>query len=60
MPNFKHQKVSGKSSGTNETFKKDGYAKGPVPGFMQGTKVGKTNHKGYTGPSVAQGTLKGQ
>ena len=52
----KHQKVSGKSSGTNYEFKKDGYARGPVPQSMQGTKVGLTNHKGYTGPSVATGT----
>jgi hypothetical protein len=57
--NSKHQKVSGKSSGTNYDFKKDGYASGPVPKSMQGTKVGLTNHVGYTGPSVAQGKHNG-
>ena len=57
--NSKHQKVSGKSSGTNYDYKKDGYARGPVPKSMQGTKVGLTNHVGYTGPSVAQGKHNG-
>lgn len=57
--NSKHQKVSGKSSGTNYEFKKDGYASGPVPKSMQGTKVGLTNHQGYTGPSVATGKHNG-
>jgi len=54
--NSKHQKVSGKSAGTNYEYKRDGYASGPVPKSMQGTKVGLTNHQGYSGPSVAQGT----
>ena len=57
--NSKHQKVSGKSSGTNYDYKKDGYARGPVPKSMQGTKVGLTNHVGYTGPSVATGKHSG-
>jgi hypothetical protein len=57
--NSKHQKVSGKSSGTNYDYKKDGYAKGPIPKSMQGTKVGLTNHVGYTGPSVATGKHNG-
>jgi hypothetical protein len=54
--NSKHQKVGGKSSGKNYDFKKDGYARGPVPKSMQGTKVGLTNHEGYSGPDVAKGT----
>lgn len=54
--NSKHQKVSGKSTGQNAEYKKDGYARGPVPKSMIGTKVGLTNHEGYTGPSVATGT----
>lgn len=53
--NSKHQKVGGKSSGKNYEYKKDGYAKGPVPKSMQGTKVGLTNHQGYSGPDVATG-----
>jgi hypothetical protein len=57
--NAKHQKVSGKSSGTNAEFKKDGYAAGPVPDSMIGTKEGLTNKKGYSGPSVAQGKHPG-
>lgn len=54
--NAKHQKVSGKSTGKNYEYKKDGYARGPVPKSMQGTKVGLTNHEGYSGPDVAKGT----
>jgi len=57
--NSKHQKVGGKSTGTNAEFKKDGYARGPVPKSMIGTKEGLTNHVGYTGPDVAQGTHNG-
>jgi hypothetical protein len=57
--NSKHQKVSGKSTGTNAEFKKDGYAKGPVPKSMIGTKVGLTNHVGYSGPDAATGTHNG-
>lgn len=59
MPNSKHQKVSGKSSGKNAAFKKSGYAAGPVPESMIPTKVGLTNHKGYSGPEVARGTHNG-
>ena len=47
-----HKKVSN-NSGANASIKRDGYAKGPVPESMQGTKVGKTEFKGYTGPDVA-------
>ena len=57
--NSKHQKVGGKSSGDNSDFKRDGYAAGPVPKSMIGTKVGLTNHKGYSGPDVAKGTHNG-
>ena len=57
--NSKHQKVSGQSSGQNYDYKKDGYARGPVPKSMQGTKVGLTNHVGYTGPDVAKGEHPG-
>ena len=57
--NSKHQKVSGKSTGTNYDFKRDGYASGPVPKSMIGTKEGLTNHVGYTGPDVAKGTHNG-
>lgn len=57
--NAKHQKVSGQSTGKNAEFKKDGYAAGPVPDSMIGTKVGLTNHEGYSGPSVAQGKHPG-
>jgi len=55
----KHQKVAGQSTGTNADFKKDGYAAGPVPKSMIGTKVGLTNHVAYTGPDVAKGTHNG-
>ena len=53
--NTKHVKVSN-VTGTTGTFKKDGYAAGRVPDGMVGTKPGKTNKKGYSGPSVAEGT----
>jgi hypothetical protein len=57
--NSKHQKVAGKSTGENAEFKRDGYARGPVPKSMIGTKEGLTNHVGYSGPDVAQGTHNG-
>jgi hypothetical protein len=57
--NSKHQKVGGKSTGTNYDFKRDGYARGPVPKSMIGTKEGLTNHVAYSGPDVAQGTHNG-
>lgn len=59
MPNAKHQKVTGKSTGKNVDFKKSGYAAGPVPPQMVGTKPGLTNHRGYSGPEVARGTHNG-
>jgi len=59
MPNAKHQKVSGKSTGQNVDFKRTGYAAGPVPAQMVGTKPGLTNHKAYSGPEVARGTHNG-
>jgi len=57
--NAKHQRVTGKSTGENADYKRDGYAAGPVPKSMIGTKEGLTNHVGYTGPDVAQGTHNG-
>lgn len=48
-------KKAGSSTGENAPYMKDGYAKGPVPKSMIGTKVGKTNKKGYSGPEVQQG-----
>jgi hypothetical protein len=59
MPNTKHQKVSGKSTGKNADFKKDGHAAGRPHNSMIGTKPGLTNHVGYTGPDVARGTHNG-
>lgn len=59
MPNAKHQKVAGKSTGKNVDFKRDGYAAGRVPPQMIGTKPGVTNHQGYSGPDVARGTHNG-
>lgn len=43
------------SAGTNAEMKKDGYAKGPVPKSMIGTKPGKTDKVGYSGPNVQHG-----
>lgn len=56
----KTQKVSGSSTGTNATKKMDGYAKGPVPKSMIGTKNGINDKPGpygakYTGPNVQKG-----
>lgn len=48
-------KKAGSSTGQNAPYKKDGYAKGPIPPSMIPTKPGKTNHKGYSGPEVQQG-----
>lgn len=59
MPNAKRQKVTGKSTGKNTDFKRSGYAAGPVPPQMVGTKPGLTNHQGYSGPDVARGTHNG-
>ena len=56
---FKHQKVSGKSGGRNAPVMKDGYAKGPVPEIMIGSKPGKTRTKGYSGPNVQMGSHRG-
>lgn len=56
----KTKKVSGSSTGTNADFKRDGYAKGPVPKSMLGTKPGKVDKAGpfgkdYSGPDVQRG-----
>jgi hypothetical protein len=56
--NSKHSKVSN-VEGTNATFKKDGYAAGPVPKSMIGTKTGVVKGGGYNGPNVAQGRHDG-
>lgn len=56
--NAKHTKASS-STGTNAPKVMDGYAKGPVPKAMIGTKVGKVGSKGYTGPNVATGRHDG-
>lgn len=46
------------STGTNAPKKMDGYAGlGPVPPSMIGSKPGKTNKKGYTGPNVQRGNF---
>lgn len=45
---------SNNSTGKNAALKKDGYARGPVPPSMIGTKVGKVDGEGYTGPNVAK------
>jgi hypothetical protein len=46
-----HKRVSGTADKAD--FKKDGYARGPVPKQAIGTKVGKTDDHGYSGPEVA-------
>lgn len=57
--NSKHQKVSGQSTGKTGNKKKEGYASTSVPISMIGTKPGVTDHVGYSGPPVAQGTHNG-
>ena len=52
--NAKHVKVSGKSSGATGEKKKSGYASGSVADTFIGTKVGKVDGKGYSGPNVAR------
>lgn len=54
MGNFRSTKVSGSSGGQTARKKRDGYAAGRVHESMIGTKVGKTNKKGYSGPNVTQ------
>lgn len=49
-----HQRVSGGTEGKTGTFKKDGYAKGPVPSSFIGTKVGADPETPYSGPGVAK------
>lgn len=41
---------------SDEMPKKD-YGAGPVPPQARGTKIGKTNKKGYTGPPAIQGNF---
>lgn len=48
-----HQRVTGGSAGTSAQYKKDGYAKGPVPKSMVAVKVGKDPETGYSGPNIA-------
>ena len=47
----RRSKVSGPSG---PPLKKDGYAKGPVPKAMLGSKPGKIPGQGYSGPNVAK------
>jgi hypothetical protein len=54
-----HTKVSGGSGGTAPKKKTDGYASGRVSEQVIGTKVGKVNGKGYSGPPVAQRSSQG-
>jgi hypothetical protein len=42
------------STGTNAPKKTDGYAKGPVPPSMRGSKPGKIPGQGYSGPNVVK------
>lgn len=51
--NAKHVKAGNHS--LSPPFKKDGYAKGPVPKSMQGYKQGKGKGVKYSGPDVAKG-----
>ena len=57
--NAKHVKVSGSSAGRTGRKKTDGYAATRPSDAVVGTKVGVTNKEGYSGPNVAQGSLKG-
>lgn len=52
-PQFDSQKVT-KIEGDVPTYKKDGYASGPVPKSMMGSKPGKTEKHGYSGPNVTR------
>lgn len=51
----KTKRVGGGSGGTVPAKKKDGYAAGPIPRSMIGTKSGRTNHRPYSGPEVVEG-----
>lgn len=46
---------SKKVSGITDDYPKKDYGHGPIPKQSRPTKIGKTNKKGYTGPSVIQG-----
>lgn len=45
--------VKASGSGSTLSFKKDGYAKGPVPPSMLATKSGVDSSHPYSGPKVA-------
>lgn len=47
-----HSRVSGGTAGRTGTFKKDGYARGPVPEGMVATKPGKDPQTAYSGPQM--------
>jgi hypothetical protein len=49
-----HQRVTGGSEGESATYKKDGYASGPVPKSMRVSKVGADPQTPYSGPNVAR------
>jgi hypothetical protein len=51
-----HRRVRNTGYGKQPTLKRDGYARGPVPESMIGTKTGKTSRVGYSGPPVARPT----
>ncbi len=49
-----HQRVTGGTAGESADYKRDGYAKGPVPKSMRVTKVGADPQTPYSGPPVAR------
>ena len=54
--NYSKSRVS-KSTGTNASFKKDGYGANKPPDSMMPAKEGVTNKKGYSGPNVQHGSF---
>lgn len=48
-----HKKVSSNTGRNAGTAKKDGYARGPVPKSMIGTKAGSVDGEKYSGPDAA-------
>ena len=49
-----HTRVADSSAGKSGKKKMDGYAKGPIPDAMIGTKVGADPQTPYSGPNVAR------
>lgn len=54
-PQFSSSRVSS-ITGKTGSKKKDGYAAGSVPSSMLGTKAGKVEGEGYSGPNVTRAT----